>query len=527
MKIMARALLVEDEGITRKGLLKHILWSELGIHEILSAEDGETALDMSVDYKPDIIISDIKMREIDGIEMCRRLKERLPDCQIIFISSYAQKEYFKAAIKLEAVQYIEKPIDLEELSAAVKKAVERYNNICAQRSMQIEFEKSVDHIKNETFLSLLRDRNTGGDTDAIFRIAGLWNDRCRNFCVCIIQWADIQDKPEDAVRWYRSAAGLEEEEPGIHVHTDFWDNSSMLLYLAAEGMELSEEGRLFGAMKALAKRQGKDNVHFLAMGKLYTDIRDLACSYQSALHALRCISFLGYGSFAAPGEAFFEWEKDLGQEEELSLRKAIQKKDLQAAEQVIGQIFDAFIRERAALNCVVRNTCLMIYNYIREAEKTNLTQGSKSNITRAGYPYILEQALTLGEIRDMLLGYVRELLGQQSTEAYGGNASVRQVIAYMHRHYPEKGLGINRMAEEVFLAPTYLSSLFKQTTGMTINQYLTKLRMEYAKSLLPDPKLKLYQVADMVGYEDAAYFARIFKNQTGMTPIEYKEKNIL
>ncbi len=522
-----KALLVEDESITRKGLLKHIPWSELGIDEIISAEDAETALQMSTDYKPDIIVSDIKMREIDGIEMCRFFKERLPDCQLVFISSYAQKEYLKAAIELEAVQYVEKPIDLDELSGAIKKAMERCHTICEYRSIQREYEKSVVHIKNETFLSLLRDRKNGEDNGTILKIAGLWNDRCRALRICIIRWADMQDKTDMVSEWYKSAAGLKGENTGMYVYADFWDNATMILYLAAESMELEENGQVLNSMRELAKNQNNGNVHFLAIGMLCTSAKDLARSYQSAQQALQCLSFMGYSSCAAEKEFFCEWQNDLGAEEEISLRKAIQKKDSQEAGEIINQIFNIFIKEKVILNSVVRNICLIIYNYIREAEKNNPGQQCKRPVPGVEYAYILEQAVTLQEIRELLLQYVQTAFGRKSFENTGSNVSIRQVIAYMHKHYHEKGLSINRMAEEVFLTPTYLSSLFKQDTGLTINQYLTKLRMEYAKSYLLDPRFKLYQVADKVGYEDAAYFARIFKNQTGMTPSEYKEKNIL
>ncbi len=524
---MINALLVEDERITRNGLLKHIPWSELGIDIVLSAEDAESALEMSKEYHPDIVISDIRMREIDGIKMCRFLKEKLPDCQIIFISSYAQKEYFKAAIELEAIHYVEKPIDLEELTGAIRKAVERYLTICEQRSIQKNYEKSLDLIKNETFLSLLRDRSTGEDNDAILKMAGLWNDRCRGCRICIIRWADMQDNPDTLSEWYQAAVGLGKGYPGIYSYTDFLDNTTMLLYLAAENSELEENGRILTNLRELAKEQINHNVHFLAIGEQYTDIKDLVCSYQSALHTLQCLSYLGYGTSAAEKDVFCDWQKDLGQEEERSLRKAIHRKDAEGVERMIQQIFDEFIRERAILNSTVRNICLMIYNYIREAEKNNLTKRSKTQALKVEYTYILEQAATFHEIREMLLQYAQAVFGSENFGNHGGNISIKQVIVYMHKHYQEKGLNINRMAEEVFLAPTYLSSLFKQDTGMTINQYLTKLRMEYAKSFLTDPKLKLYQIADMVGYEDAAYFARIFKNQVGITPQEYKEKNIL
>lgn len=524
---MIKALLVEDESITRKGLMKHIHWSDLGIDEIRSEGDAETALKISLDYKPNIIISDIKMRGIDGIEMCRTLKERLPDCQVIFISSYAQKEYLKAAIKLEAVHYVEKPIDLEELSSAIQMAVKRYQSVCANHALQLSYETSVRHIKNETFLSLLRGRNNHEDTDIILRIGGLWNDNCVGFRICIIHWPIVPENTDLIIEWYLAATGLQSENNGMYVHGEFWDNKTMIVYIATEGNLLEEKGQLLLNMQKLAKVQDKEQVHFLAIGKMCRSLNDLTCSYQSALSALQCLSFLGYGASATYQESYHEWQSDLDQEEERSLKMALRKKDVKEVNLIINRLFDRFLSERVILNSVVRNISLMIYNDIREEKKNCFGQRHRNNTSKGEYTYILEKATTLQEIKELLLEYVEETMEEKNMEGQGSNILIKQVIVYMNRHYQEKDLTINRMAEEVFLAPTYLSILFKQDTGMTINQYLTKLRIEYAKTFLLNPELKLYQVANKVGYEDAAYFNRIFKNQIGMTPSEYKEKNIL
>lgn len=106
------------------------------------------------------------------------------------------------------------------------------------------------------------------------------------------------------------------------------------------------------------------------------------------------------------------------------------------------------------------------------------------------------------------------------------NKIIKRVMDYMNHNLADKDISIKLLADEVYLTPTYLSSLFKKTTGMTIGQYLTEIRMQRAKELLMDPGWKLYQIAGMVGYEDANYFAKTFKKKTGMLPSEYRENNI-
>lgn len=108
-------LIVDDETTTRNGLIRHVNWSSFGIQNIELAASGMEALERCSSFAPDIILSDIRMPEMNGIELCRRLRTQYPDCVILFLSGYSDKEYLHSAIDLGAVDYIEKPIDLEEM----------------------------------------------------------------------------------------------------------------------------------------------------------------------------------------------------------------------------------------------------------------------------------------------------------------------------------------------------------------------------------------------------------------------------
>ena len=120
---MWKAAIVDDESATREGLLKYVPWQQLGVHEVRAAGDACAMLALCREMRPDIVISDIRMPGMDGIALCNQLREMLPLCRIIFLSGYADKEYLMAAIELSAVSYIEKPVDIAKLSAAIARAV--------------------------------------------------------------------------------------------------------------------------------------------------------------------------------------------------------------------------------------------------------------------------------------------------------------------------------------------------------------------------------------------------------------------
>ncbi len=122
-------IIIDDVKVTRTGLLKHIDWQNFGFDEIKMAESGLSAINICQNFKPDLVLSDIKMHGIDGVETCKQLRSMYEDIQIIFISGYSDKAYLKGAIELSAVNYIDKPVNLSELRSAVKKATEMIEKI--------------------------------------------------------------------------------------------------------------------------------------------------------------------------------------------------------------------------------------------------------------------------------------------------------------------------------------------------------------------------------------------------------------
>ena len=145
-----KLLIVDDETLTREGLLSSISWADFGINEIFQAGDGLDALEIAKREKPDIILCDVRMPRLDGIQMAERLEKVLPDVSVIFMSGYSDKEYLKAAIKLKAVRYVEKPLNPLEIEDALSEAIDMHNQ--KLRSRQNE---NLYSLEKSTHLALL------------------------------------------------------------------------------------------------------------------------------------------------------------------------------------------------------------------------------------------------------------------------------------------------------------------------------------------------------------------------------------
>lgn len=143
-----KLLLVEDEMLTRMGLHQRTDWAALGIDRVFLAEDGRQGLEMALRHKPEIILTDVRMPRMDGIAMAFAVRKELPFCKFVFMSGFCDKDYLKAAILLSAVNYLEKPMEPDDLHAALAQAVQKYKDEAAQRCLIEEYQQRL-HLEKE------------------------------------------------------------------------------------------------------------------------------------------------------------------------------------------------------------------------------------------------------------------------------------------------------------------------------------------------------------------------------------------
>ncbi|MDF2988858.1 MAG: histidine kinase, partial [Eubacterium sp.] len=147
-----KLLIVDDEVNTRKGIIGRLPLSEMGITEVCEADDGINGLKAVSAFEPDIILTDVRMPRMDGVEMVYKIREQLPGCQVIFMSGYSDKEYLKSAIELKALNYIEKPINMNELKGALQASI----SLCEEeRNKKKLLKTSLSLISNELALQLI------------------------------------------------------------------------------------------------------------------------------------------------------------------------------------------------------------------------------------------------------------------------------------------------------------------------------------------------------------------------------------
>ncbi len=502
-----RLLIVDDEPYTREGLKEEIDWKKLGIDEILDADDGETARNMLEWFQPDLVITDIRMPNMDGISFAENFKEKCPESQLIFMSGYMEIEYLKKALKLSAVDFIEKPLDMDEVVEAARKAL---NAIQEKRQEKIDREKDqvqTREAKEERLVNYLKIRKT--DRSLIL-------DMCRQigfppegiyFCVC------IKDE-EKSDKFGRMLLDIHDffSEKKIHSIAAAQPGYSYLIILAGKNEKIISNRKMLEELK----RQ----------------LGGVQIGVGFPVQHLGAICESGKLAYEAINRSFFRnTEQAIWEITEISERSKI----LDAS--MYNQMKKALTQHPAQLSAVINSTIESIRKQANvEPDSVKKLAEQFVNDMIQEYPYLkqcmdnflqgitlreyLEDSMALSDIQKLLIELTDNIGGQ--TLKIGISPVIRKVYRYIAANIGKPELSLLDISEHVGLSVTHISTLFRKETNITIRQYIEKYRIEQAKIFLQQQK-KITEVAQLCGYSQANYFVRVFKQETGITPGEFRK----
>ncbi|EMS70497.1 response regulator [Ruminiclostridium cellobioparum] len=524
-----KILIVDDEISTRNGLKKYIHWDMLGIDEIQDVGNAFDAIDLSKTYQPDIILSDICMPGMDGIQLCRQLRQHQPNCRIIFLSGYSEKEYLKAAIALSAVSYVEKPIEIPEVEHAIKAAVDQ----CLQEQNQKrELENinqtlinSLSLIKNRVVSTLISSRNTDAVEHDLKLLDNLFQKKEDFYLVIIFK---LKNESAD---WQQEDSNIKSSLAGVlsafeHIIT-YKDSRHLISIISCDNAaDLKSHGRAISAIKqAFASESIDSDGMYCAIGQPEKGLDRVIDSYQKAVIALQKLFFHGYGNVVEYSDTYSDNSlSNTFLYDEFT--KSFDNHDKALTTGIVNKIYDFFkTQDNVLINNIKHIYLQMIYQLMHSADKFH---GQLDFTVDVPSDYIWEKVSsmdTLQELHDFLMEKV-DLVFNYFQDLNSNHATILDVAYHIQQNYSDVNLSVPWLAEKVYLSPTYLSNLFKKETGKTIGQYITAVRIERSKAFLRDKQFKLYHIAESVGYQDPNYYAKMFKKLIGITPSEFREKGL-
>lgn len=538
---MFKVMIIDDEPIIRKGIKNILNWKKFDCEVCAEASDGEEGKALIEKYRPDILITDIRMPGIDGLKMINDVKEIIPDCKIIILTGYRDFDYVQEALKLGVFDFVLKPSKIEELTTVVGRAVDelkRLRNRAEEfNKLKKLFEQNIPALR-EKFLYDLMYEIYPSNEDILPR-AELLGVNINEFFLLVVE---IDADDEKTISQYDKSLylfgiintfmdvfsdsfkviSIPLRDKGVaFILRDIEDNEECINLISDKCNYLQELLiNCFGFTVTIAVSSG---------GK---GIMQLSEKFRECAEALERKFYLGNGSviFYNDLKAFFRFE-------DYSVLEKYQKLLLEGIKTgnesiVLKRINDiiTYINGLDHINMeYLKNFYWGIITYINNIRLSVAVASNENKVEGVNIISLYNMISKSGNINE-LNDLLKEVSLSITAKINNYNKKsikliLRNALDFIREHYNEQ-ITLNDVAGHVYVSPSYLSRMFKKEFGKNFVDYLNGLRIERAKELLKDPKYKTYEVAEIVGIPDAHYFSRLFKKYEGVSPTEYRDNSV-
>ncbi len=540
---MYRIVIADDEAYIRDLVAKSINHSDLGMEVVGCAEDGTAAIEMIKELKPDILITDICMPAISGLDLIKQVKDTGVNLKTVIISGYDDFAYAKTAIQLGVTNYLLKPFLPGELFEVLEKIKEELeNNAALLRNMtklQNQFEDNVLFIREKFLKDIIQ--NTAVKKNLIEEGRNLRLDLAANYyCTGIVRIHSesaanksnlenqnvvgeflivTKDKYfEETVKTY--AVSLNDNQLAIlfcSSHTDIFE------------FNVSIKSSIEKINSSLIKYYNMQLV--CVLGKIYPKLEQAADSYEEALSVFKyiipegnCVIHYDEARQIKDTKSLKDQKKPMELKEELILNIRLAKKE--KALTVLDTILEYYESLFAASQEFVS---LSIFELVFSIDNALLESGSTYQVWQDVNmkKYFKDQILcgTLLDTKILLENYVSKRCEEfTSIIANQGDKLVYDIKTLIDHNLGNEEFNLENASSKLFFSPNYIRQLFKQKTGEGFMEYLIRRRMERAGELLKDPLNKIQDVSAGTGYSNQRYFSSCFKKFYGCTPTEYRDK---
>jgi len=532
---MYTILVVDDEAIVCQGIKEFLEASELKISQVLTAWNGYEALDYLRMESVDLVLTDIQMDGMNGIELMESILAEKPDIPVIAISAHDEFEYAQKCIRLGAQDYLIKPVHLDHLLQVVGRVLsERHDRVAHLLEDSLRLKYSISGISSlrTYFLNEVINGSLESPEDYQFiseQIGFTLNGPYFSVLVIDLLWGPSRFRSEP-IRTLRDRNLLKYAAINIFEETLIdWNAISFngqgnrivtILQFKGSDDENSLKLNLIGKMLVNNLEKFLSIEAIIGISSLKNGIKALPDCYIQASdvtkwHELNENHSVYYaedfvkkassirGSWQAKAEQFIEWIKT-GKKQE-NTRETVSAFILD-----ISPVFDG----KDSTAGIPLSIAYRVYTILLEMKETIGERYKELD------PIVFFQFPIRGsEIQKRLAEFLLEAVQLVHTSMLDQDkVIIQQSIDYIRQNYRNKGLKVQDIADHVHLSPNYLSYLFKQIANETVWEYVTKLRMEESRQLLMNTSKKRYEIADEVGYESPEHFSRVFKRYFGESP---------
>ncbi len=534
---MYKMLIVEDEKIEREGLKDLIDWGEMGIEVVNAVESGEEAVDFARNNKVDILLTDIMLTGINGLEVAEMISETNQELKVIISSGYQEFDYAKTAIDLDAYGYLSKPLEVEELEQVFEKVL----NTCRKETDEKRERKRLKKIVEES-LPLLKHKffndlilGNPGRASIMESLKYFNIDFCGGLYTVFVLDLDNYDsiihkknREEIHILIFEvldriNSIRLQNMAEAFHVS----NGRFCIIYNSPAGDRKKVYEKLMEYVQSL-KEEVNSSCKLdvtIGIGKTVDDIAGLNNSYKKACDAAQFKFFMGNNQIINYMDVHSgDTQHSTVEIEEVQKRiiSGIELCDRDTAKKSIDMLFNV-LKDNVRSDIYIRNICINILAKVSVLLMD--MQESFKNIF--GKETLLWEKLikfdNIFDIRKWFENVLIVIVDYLIKKKEGNNRKIiDRILKIIEENYSKTS--IQDIANEVYLSPNYISVIFKKEIGQSFTEYMVNFKMEKAKQMLKETSLKVYQIGTMVGYSNISYFCSAFKNFYGVSPSEYREK---
>ena len=523
-----KLIIVDDEEEIRLGVIKKINWEEYGFIVVGDAENGQEAIELAEKIHPDVIMTDIKMPFMDGLELGKRIKDIMPSTKIIIFSGSDELEYAHQAIKINVVEYVLKPINSNELIELLKrlkaKLDKEYNEKRNIEILEKHYIESIPVIREQLLIGALEGRITKEQWKESERKLGL--DFINKYLSVALINIDTVIKEKDNRLILISIKNIVDEIMKNYcdfISFPYLDKIIILLSISEKDNMLKVINGLNEVCKIFESVFG--STISIGIGRIYNDINEIRFSYRTAQSALGYRPLLGKGKtiYFDDVEPDNSVQLQFEDQEEIRFLNSIKLSSKEGIKLEVNNIFkkieDSVVPlEKYRIYLMEIITSMIKLAQTHKIEFKNIF-GDEFNF----YTY-LDKFNSITEVKEWFIE--KSILLNEIIKKERVNSSkilVEKAKEYIKSNYKNPEISVEKLCLELHVSPTYFSTIFKKETDMSFVNYLTDIRLEEAVKLLNTTDDKTYIIATKVGYQEANYFSYVFKKKFGISPSRYRK----
>lgn len=528
---MYRVVIIDDEPLIIAGIISMIDWHTMECEIVGKFANGAEAWKYMEQNQPDIVITDIKMPLLDGIGLMKKCYENHLDSMFILLTNYGEFSLAQQAVEYGAVDYLLKSsITADILCRSLNKAIDRYEKQRKEKhisaNMQDWKNKNQEQVTKEFFRQILLDDEWSKERDKVMETYTI-GERFRGFYLAVFAISSAGQKLDKKKMYYAENILQEmvQRYYGESVLFPWEDDSFIVVINSKTGGKEPEIIQMFEKIQSVVKNYfGLDS---LAVVSSFRD--DVRLVQQQFAEIVECMNYYYYDSSSSivVYRNILKSNLDTGRKFDISfLKKDIENAVIQrnGAElgRLLSQVRELLLEYKPQKRQAI-SACTNLYYYISMLfEKKSIFEKGKNASLEENVLLHLNKLVSLQEICQWLEQFQKNICQILDEPSAGrGDWMIQNAIAYIEEHYESK-ITQQEISEMLGISTGYFSSLFSQKMGKTFSDYVNWVKIRHAQKLLEEHQYMIYEVAEMLGFENAYYFSRVFKKVTGMTPTEYE-----